>query len=110
MTKNNKEIEYKILEIISCGEPFSSWVCGDFLEHEIDEDGRSLGKCYFCDECHKKAGEILSILGSLSKEKEMLDDEITFLEDLLEYDTLDGMARIKADERLEKIKCAKNNL
>lgn len=32
------------------------------------------------------------------------DDEIKFLEDLEEYDTLDGMARIKVDERLKELK------
>ena len=43
-----------------CGKPINGdlenpdWFCGDFLEHNIDEEGRSLGRRYFCDECNKK--------------------------------------------------------
>ena len=60
--KTEKEIIRKILSIISCGEPFSGWVCGDFLEEDRDEDGRSFGRCYYCEECHKKADEILELI------------------------------------------------
>lgn len=59
-----KELKYRILKIINCGKFFDkdSWVCGDFLEMETDEEGRSFGKCYFCEKCHKKADEIINLL------------------------------------------------
>ena len=38
---------------------------------------------------------------SLSSQRE---DEIKFLKDLEEYDTLDGTARIRVDERLKELK------
>ena len=54
-----KQIERKILSIIACGNNFggkdnNSWTCGDFLEEETDEEGRSLGRCYYCENCHRK--------------------------------------------------------
>jgi len=62
-----QEIEYRILKIIACGKPFdnNNWICGDFLEKETDEEGISLGECYFCDECHKKAKEIMKLFESI---------------------------------------------
>jgi len=62
--KTEEEIIRKILSIISCGKLFDNdnWICGDFLEEDRDEDGRSFGRCYYCEECHKKADEILELI------------------------------------------------
>jgi len=59
-----KEIERKILSIISCGKLFDKdiWICGDFLGEDRDEDGRSFGRHYYCEKCHKKADEILELI------------------------------------------------
>lgn len=64
------EAERMILNIISCGKLFDddSWVCGDFLEQEVDKEGRSLGQCHFCEECHKKAEAIIEIVLKLLDE------------------------------------------
>ena len=61
------EIKRKILSIIACGKLFggvnnSDWVCGDFLEEETDEYGRSIGRCYYCETCHKKTEKIIELL------------------------------------------------
>jgi hypothetical protein len=54
---------------IGCGMPINrdiknpDWSCGDFLEENVDEEGRSLGKRYFCDRCNKlikEAGDKLA--------------------------------------------------
>ena len=42
-----------------CGKPFggennNAWICGDFLDEDRDEEGRSFGARYFCDECNSK--------------------------------------------------------
>jgi len=28
-------------------------LCGEFFEHEVDAEGRSLGQKYYCDRCNK---------------------------------------------------------
>ena len=66
MTTENKIIERKILSIITCGRHFggndnNSWICGDFLEEGID-----LGRCYYCENCYKKAEEIIKLFAGKS--------------------------------------------
>jgi len=45
-----------------CGKDIGGIPCGEFIEEGTNEDGRSFGNYYYCEECHKKFKEIFNKL------------------------------------------------
>jgi len=110
-TKTEKELEREILKIISCGEPFgdSNWVCGDFLQEDIDEDGRSLGRCYYCDDCHKKADEIIKkakeeFNKKVEEVKEIIKEVIKILDEKCSREDAEDRGMEKEWDAVNKLK------
>ena len=48
-----EDVKEFIKRNIGCGIDIGGWHCGEHFGIEVDEDGRSLGRTYYCDRCKK---------------------------------------------------------